>query len=134
MTPGRGGAGLVPLAALDRRMDRGALAEARLRRSWLLVAAPVLVNQTRLVRARRGVLVVGCWHPEVIPSLRQSAEAVWPEVRGRLERFWKLKFHRMEIVPCDPPEPAAVQPRRPEADRDPFQEVLELLRRRSKEG
>jgi hypothetical protein len=128
----RGGSGLVPLAALDRRADRSALAEARLRRSWLLVVGPVLVNQTRLVRARRGVLVVGCWHPEVIPSLRQSAAAVWPELRGRLERFWNLKFSRLEIVPCDPPEPAPARPRDP--DRDPFREVLELLRRRPKEG
>jgi hypothetical protein len=132
--PRRGGPGLVPLASLDRRLDRGVLAEARLRRSWLLVVGPVLVNQTRLVRARRGILVVGCWHPEVIPSLRQSAAAVWPEVSGRLERFWKLKFQRMEIVPCDPPEPAEAQSRPRDPDRDPLKDVLELLRRQRKEG
>lgn len=128
----RGSYGLVPLAAADGKADRGALAEARLRKAWLLVVGPTLVNQTLLVRARRGVLVVGCWHPEVIPSLRQSAAAVWPEVRERLERFWNLKFHRLEIVPCDPPEPP--RPRIQAPDRDPLREVLELLRRRAKEG
>jgi hypothetical protein len=128
----------VPLCALDRHPDRGALAEDRLRRSWLLVVGPTLVNQTRLVRARKGILVVGCWWPEIIPSLRQSAEAVWPEVRGRLQRLWKLTFHRLEIVPCDPPGPEPGRPPRRDPDRDPdrdpLREVLELLRRRSKEG
>ena len=134
MRPGRGGYGLVPLAALDRKPDRWVLAEARMRRSWLLVVGPALVNQTCLVRARRGILVVGCWHPEVIPSLRQSAAAAWPELSDRLERFWKLHFHRMEIVPCDPPEPANARPRPRDPDRDPLKEVLELLRQGRKEG
>jgi hypothetical protein len=126
---------LVPLRALVRP-DRAALAEARtearLRNAWLLVVGATLVNQTRLIRAHRGVLVVGCWHAEVIPSLRRSAEAVWPQLQARLERLWKLKFQRLEIVPCDPPEQEA--PRPPREEVDAFKAVLNLLREQAKGG
>ncbi len=132
----RGAAGLVPLRAAAGKGDRAAQAdarlEARLRRAWLLVVGPILVHQTRLVRAHRGILVVGCWHPEVIPSLRQTALAIWPQLQVRLERLWKLRFQRLEIVPCDPPEPETVPPPRP--DRDPLEEVLNLLREQGKGG
>ena len=125
---------LVPLRALARPKDRAAEAEARtearLRKSWLLVVGATLVNQTRLIRAHRGTLLVGCWHPEVIPSLRKSAEAVWPQIQARLERLWKLKFQRLEIVPCDPPEAEAPRPPREEAD--PLKAVLRLLREQAK--
>ncbi len=94
----RAGGGLVPLSALAAGPGRAALAEARaearIRRAWLLVVGPTLVNQTRLLRAHRGILVVGCWHPEIIPSLRQSAETIWPQLRERLERMWQLPFQR----------------------------------------
>jgi hypothetical protein len=130
----RGGPGLVPLRSLDRSGNRAAQAEARLRRAWLLVVGPTLVNQTRLLRAHRGVLVVGCWHPELIPSLRLSAEAIWPQLRQRLERMWKLKFQRLEVVPCDPPEPEPEPPPRRSPRADPLRDVLEFLRRRHKEG
>jgi hypothetical protein len=130
----RGGGNLVPLSALGRTPDRAAQAEARvearLKRAWLLVVGPTLVHQTRLLRAHRGILVVGCWHGDVIPSLRLSAEAIWPQLQARLDRLWKLKFVRMEIVPCDPPEPVPVPASRGVAD--PFKEVLNLLRQQSK--
>ncbi|MGA2081683.1 MAG: DciA family protein [Holophaga sp.] len=128
----RGGRGLAPLGAPARHPDRTAQAEDRLRRSWLLVVGPTLVNQTRLVRSSRGILVVGCWHPDLIPSLRLSAAAIWPQLRERLDRLWKLKFNRLEIVPCDPPEPEPPRPR--PAPADPLQAVLDLLRRQGKEG
>jgi hypothetical protein len=130
----RGTGGLVPLSALAPNPDRAAQAEARvearLRRSWLLVVGPTLVHQTRLLRAHRGILLVGCWHAEVIPSLRQSAAAIWPQLQARLERLWQLKFRGLEIVPCDPPEEVAA--RAPRAGSDPFAEVLNLLREQGK--
>ena len=131
----RGGFGLVPLASAGGTRERAAAAEARmearLRRAWLLVVGPTLVHQTLLVRARRGILVIGCWHPEVIPSLRASAEIIWPQLQARLERLWKLRFQRLEIVPCDPP--AAETPAQPAPEQDPMQKVLKLLRERAKE-
>jgi hypothetical protein len=130
----RGGPGLVPLSALGRSPDRAALAEAqaeaRIRSAWLLVVGPTLVRQTRLLRIHRGILLVGCWHPDIIPSLRQSAESIWPQLRDRLDRLWHLKIQRMEIVPCDPPEP---EPRRPPRA-DPLEAVLNLLREQGKGG
>ncbi len=129
-----GGGGLVPLSALARTPDRAAQAEARLearvRGAWLLVVGPTLVRQTRLLRIHRGILLVGCWHPDIIPSLRQSAESIWPQLRDRLDRLWHLKIQRMEIVPCDPPEP---EPRRPPRA-DPLEAVLNLLREQGKGG
>jgi hypothetical protein len=127
---------LVPLRTIAKTPDRAAQTEARtearLRRAWLLVVGPTLVNQTTLLRAHRGILVVGCWHPEVIPSLRRSADAIWPQLQARLERLWKLNFIRMEIVPCDPPEPETA-PVRPAAV-DPLKAVLDLLREQGKGG
>jgi len=131
-----GSPGLVPLRSLAPDPDRAAQAEARIeariQRAWLLVVGPTLVNQTRLLRAHRGILLVGCWHQDIIPSLRQSAETIWPQLQERLERLWHLKFQRMEIVPCDPPGPAAA-PARPAAA-DPLKEVLNLLREQGKGG
>ena len=128
----RGGPGLVPLSALGRSPDRAAQAEARaearIRSAWLLVVGPTLVRQTRLLRVHRGILLVGCWHQEIIPSLRQSAQTIWPQLSERLERMWHLKLQRMEIVPCDPPEPEV--PRPPKAD--PLEAVLNLLREQGK--
>ena len=128
--------GLVPLKAIAKAPDRAAQAEARtearLRRSWLLVVGPSLVHNTRLLRAHRGTLLVGCWHPEIIPSLRQSAAATWPQLQARLENLWKLKFQRLEIVPCDPPEPETPAPPREEGDA--FKAVLRLLREQAKGG
>lgn len=128
--------GLVPLRAVAKAPDLAAQAEARtearLRKSWLLVVGATLVNQTRLIRAHRGTLVVGCWHPDVIPSLRQSAQETWPQIQARLERLWKLRFQHLEIVPCDPPEPEAIP--EPRSGRDPLEEVLNLLREQGKGG
>lgn len=131
----RGSFGLVPLRALgrqDRAAEAEARAEARMRRAWLLVVGPTLVNQTRLLRAHRGILVVGCWHQDIIPSLRQSAATIWPQLQDRLDRLWKLKFQRMEIVPCDPPEPESARSH-PSA-MDPLEAVLNLLREQGKGG
>jgi hypothetical protein len=130
----RGGPGLVPLGAAVPGAQAEARIEARLRRSWLLVVGPALEHQTCLLRAHRGTLVVGCWRPDLVPSLRRSAQAVWPQLQERLQRLWKFKFQRLEIVPCDPPEPApapaAVAAPRPG---DPLLAVLERLRAQRKE-
>ena len=125
-----GDPGLVPLRdAAGRGVDAHARLEARLRASWLLVVGPALVHNTCLLRLHRWVLVVGCWEPHIIPNLRRSAAATWPQVRARLTRMWRQDFRSMEIVPCDPP--AAIQPRAtPEPDA--FKAVLALLRGRNK--
>jgi hypothetical protein len=126
--------GLQSLASVARPGSQAqAQVEGRLRRAWLLVVGPTLVNQTCLVRAHRGVLVLGCWHPELIPSLRASAQAIWPQLRERLERLWKLRFHRLEIVPCDPPEarPSSSPARQEE---DLLKAVLRRFREQAKGG
>jgi|GEM_PF-1754695 len=86
-----------PHSAAERR------AELRLAHAWALVVGPALVNHTRPLRVRRGTLVMGCWKPELVPSLRKAAEAVWPEIQARLERLLKLKLQKIEVLPCDPP-------------------------------
>lgn len=122
---------LVPLrAASGLPADPQARIEARLRHGWLLVVGPALVKHTRLLRVSRGTLVVGCWQPQIIPNLRKSVEAVWPQVQERLQRMWKLDMRAMEIVPCDPPETEKPAPARREPDA--FKAVLELLRARHK--
>lgn len=104
--------GLVPLKELstDSRLAAEARAESRVARVWPLLVGPVLVRHTRLLRIRQRTLVMGCWQTEVIASLRQSAEATWPQVQARLERLLGLKLQRLEIVPCDPPEPSPEKP------------------------
>lgn len=103
---------MVPLKeiATDSRQAAEARAESRVARVWPLLVGPVLVRHTRLIRIRQRTLVMGCWQTEVIASLRQSAEATWPQVQARLERLLGLKLQRLEIVPCDPPEPRPEQP------------------------
>jgi hypothetical protein len=117
---------LVPLkfAALDSRSAAEARAEARLIRAWGLVVGPALVRHTRLIRLRNRTLVMGCWKIEVISSLRQSLEAVWPEVQARIERLLKQKVQKVEILPCDPPEAPAPKP----VAQDPLEAVLLKLR------
>jgi hypothetical protein len=103
--------GLVPLKELatDSRSIAEARAESRVARVWPLLVGPALVRHTRLIRIRQRTLVLGCWKTEVIASLRQSAEATWPQVQARLERLLGLQLQRLEIVPCDPPEPVAIK-------------------------
>ncbi len=117
-----GARGLVPLRAAAGLEDPDARAEAALRKSWLLVVGPALVNRTRLIRISRGVLVVGCWEPSFIPSLRASAEETWPQVRERIAKMWKRTYRAMEIVPCDPPPPP--EPPRPSREGDPLKLIL----------
>lgn len=109
-----------PQAAAERR------AEQRLAHAWPLVVGPALVNHTRPLRVRRGTLVMGCWKQELVPNLRKSAEAVWPEIQARLERLLNLKLQRVEVLPCDPP--AKEEPVPPPAPEDPFAAVLRKLR------
>lgn len=101
-------------------------AELRLAHAWPLVVGPALVNYTRPLRVRRGTLVMGCWKPELVPSLRKSAEAVWPEIQARIERLLKLTLQRVEVLPCDPPQKA--EPAPPAPPRDALAAVLRKLR------
>ncbi len=102
-------------------------AELRLARAWALVVGPALVNYTRPLRVRRGTLVMGCWKPELVPSLRKAAEAVWPEIQARLERMLRLKLRQVEVLPCDPPIPAEPGPA-PLPPEDAMVAVLRKLR------
>lgn len=122
LEPLRAAAGLGP--------DPQARLEARLRRSWFLVVGPALVPHTRLLRLARGVVVVGCWQPIIIPNLRASAEATWPAVQERLERLFNFKARAMEIVPCDPPAPEPASP--PARDPDSLKAFLAHFRAPSK--
>jgi hypothetical protein len=124
--------GLVPLRELAADPHRVAEArtEARIARVWPLLVGPALVRHTRLLRVRQRTLVLGCWKTEVMASLRQSAEATWPQVQARIERLLGLKLQLMEIVPCDPPEP---MPERPLPE-DPLEAVLRKYRALRKQG
>lgn len=96
----------------------------RLQQAWGLVVGPALVKCTTLLRVREGRLLIGCWPAEVAVSLRESAAAVWPEVRGRIQRLLGLKVAGFEIVPCDPPEQVAA----PQPVDDPFKALLARYR------
>lgn len=124
--------GLTPLKqiALDPRASADAQAEVRIARVWPLIVGPVLVRHTRLLRVRNRTLFMGCWKLEAMASLRQSAEATWPQVRARLERMLGLKLQRLEVVPCDPPD--APSPSPPIAD--PLAAVLRKYRALRNQG
>jgi len=81
-------------------------------------------QRTCLLRARKGRLVLGCWDPALLSGLRQSAQAVWPELKARIHRMTGLAFNTVQVEPCDPPlpEPPASQPE------DPLKAVLERFR------
>lgn len=96
----------------------------RLRKAWGLVVGPALVKQTTLLRIHRGRLLIGCWPSEVAESLRESAAAVWPEVRARVQRLLGVRIAGFEIVPCDPPPVKPPQ----EPVEDPFKALLARYR------
>ena len=110
----------APHVAAERR------AQLRLAQAWPLVVGPALVNYTRPLRVRRGTLVLGCWKPELVPSLRKSAEAVWPEIQARIARLLKLDLQRIEVLPCDPP--VKEEPPLPSPPQDSLAAVLCKLR------
>ena len=116
---------LVPLGA--RQPDQKAL--ARLRRAWPFVVGPALADRTRPLRVERNVLVMGCWELTRIGSLREAAEAVWPQIRDRIHRALDLSLMGLQIVPCDPPAETPTQPEDP----DPLRRALHLLEARRKE-
>ena len=101
-------------------------AERKIRRAWGLSVGPSLQRHTVFLRLVQGRLVVGAWDLAMIPSLRVSAEATWPQLKERLERLTGLRLTRLELVPTDPPEPAVPHPPKPI---DAFAEVLTRLRK-----
>ena len=68
--------------------------------------------------------MIGAWNLAMIPSLRISAEAAWPQLKERLERLTGLRLTRLELVPTDPPKPSVPHPPKPV---DAFTEVLTRL-------
>lgn len=119
------------LTPLNAQPLRGRTQEARdadsanrLRQAWSLVVGRALTRQTTLLRVHRGRLLIGCWPAEMAESLRESAAAVWPEVRARLQRLLGVRIAGFEIVPCDPPAPQPVS----EPVEDPFKAMLARYR------
>lgn len=96
----------------------------RLTQAWGLVVGPALVKRTTLLRVKEGRLLIGCWPPEMAVALRESAAAVWPEVRGRVQRLLGARIAGFEIVPCDPPEEETT----PQPVADPFKALLARYR------
>jgi hypothetical protein len=105
--------------------------EARLRGAWTLVVGPALARRTRLLRVRRGILVVGAWDLVRIQALRQAAAAAWPEVRARLRRFTGIELAGLEVEPCDPPPAVAPVPEKPA---DPLAALLGVLKGSASRG
>ena len=123
---------LPPLQSIAEASLRGAeieaanlRAEAKIRRAWGLSVGPSMQRHTVFLRLVQGRLVIGAWNLAMIPSLRISAEAAWPQLKARLERFTGLRLTRLELVPTDPPEPPVPPPSKPV---DAFAEVLARLR------
>ncbi len=100
-------------------------AEAKIRRAWGLSVGPSLQRHSIILRLVQGRLVVGAWDLAMLPSLRISAEATWPQLKERLERMTGLKLTHLEFVPTDPPQPSAPPPK----PTDAFAEVLTRLRK-----
>nr|WP_320131105.1 DciA family protein [uncultured Holophaga sp.] len=124
---------LIPIreAGLKGPDAQEARIEAKLRRVWPMVVGLQLAQCTRLIRVRRGTLLVGSWQMGTIPQLRKAAADTWPEVQKRLLEMFKIRLMRIEIVPCDPPSPA---PMIREPEQDPLIALFELLKRRREEG
>lgn len=116
---------LVPLGA--RLPDQKA--EARLRQAWPFLVGPALTDCTRPLRLHRGILVMGCWDLTRIGALRDSIEAVWPQLRGRIQRALHMELMGLQVQPCDPPPPSPAAP----LDSDPLRRALTLLIARQQE-
>lgn len=105
--------------------------EYRLRLAWPQLLGPAMAQRTCLLSAQRGRLVVGCWDPALLSGLRQSAQAVWPELQARIQRMTALRFHAIQVDPCDPPRPADQTP--PAAPEDALAAVLRRYRQLAKD-
>jgi hypothetical protein len=79
-------------------------------------------------------MLIGCWHYDIIGSLRQSAEATWPQIQTRLAHLWKIKLHGLEVVPCDPPMKSTYIAKISNQETDTFVDVLDLLRKQKNHG
>lgn len=102
----------------------------RLRKAWGLVVGPALVNRTALLRVKQGRLLIGCWPADLVPSLREAAAGVWPDVRARVQRLLGVRIAGFEVVPCDPPPPEAP----PAPAEDPFKALLTRYRELGRKG
>lgn len=142
VTPGdymkyRNSSDLVSLAVIANKSnsttEKELAIQKRLSRSWILVVGPILVHQTCLIRIHRGTMLIGCWHYDIMSSLRQSAEITWPQIKARIKRLWKIHLHSVEVVPCDPPTnlKCASNARKNE-ETDHFMVVLDILRKQNK--
>ena len=128
MNPRRG---LRPISGSGPGLDPRTLErEARLRRAWDFLVGPALADRTCLLSFRNGVVAMGTWDLGRLPSLRQAAEATWPQVQARLEASLRLRAQRIEVLPCDPPA-SAPGPRPTAAAAPPatFDALLDALQR-----
>ena len=124
---------LQPLRAFagDQRAFAEERAQARLAAAWPLLVGDALARKTRPLRIHRRTLVLGCWENRMVPNLRHAAQAAWPDVQARLQRFLGLQLQRIEVVPCDP-LPAS-EPAPPAPPADALLAVLQRLRTLAKE-
>ncbi len=104
-------------------------AEHRLRLAWPQLLGPAMAQCTCLLSARKGRLVLGCWDPALLSGLRQSAQAVWPDLQARIHRMTGLRFSGIQVDPCDPPIPEPPTTTPP----DPLSAVLRRYRRLAKD-
>jgi hypothetical protein len=112
-------ASLIPLGAQLPEQK----AEARIRQAWPFLVGHALTECTRPLRLYRGVLVIGCWDLTRIGALRDSIEAVWPQLRARIKRALKMELMGLQVQPCDPPPPVVPH----QTDPDPLRRALTLL-------
>jgi len=119
----------LPIAEAEPRHQESAEARQlkRIARAWGWIVGPALIGHTRPLALRRGILLMGCWNNEVIPNLRASLQDIWPQLQTRLKVGLRINLHKVDVVPCDPPEAPAPLP---EAQGDPLLRVLEALRAR----
>lgn len=98
----------------------------RVRGSWIRLVGPSLASRILPLAVRRNVLVLGCPDPAYLTSLRQSADATWPELQARIQRFTGWRPAAVQVEPCDPPAPEPA----PAPSPDPLAEVLRRYRRK----
>ena len=121
---------LRPLAEAVSKAEAHFAAESRLRKTWPQLLGPAMASHTCLLSARKGCLVIGCWDPALLSGLRQSAQAVWPELQARILRMTALRFNSIQVDPCDPPSPPAIPAK---AHEDPLSAVLRRYRKLAKD-
>ncbi|MBI4912256.1 MAG: DUF721 domain-containing protein [Acidobacteria bacterium] len=121
---------LRPLAPDHFESGRIREEELRLLSAWPRLVGPALASRSRLLAARHGALVLGCWDPTLLSELRRSAEATWPTLRRRVHTLFGITLNSIRVEPCDPPP----VPPDPVPAGDLLGEVLRRYKSKVKQG